>query len=409
MVVDTYTACWNKVLLRCPSLSPKLAQDFIINAFRRIAERRRWSWLVKSGQFITPAVYNTGTVSVTLNSTTVTGVGTTFTAAMVGRQFRVGLNAPIYTIASFTSATSIELDSPWGSDTATGQTYQIYQCFFTPPDDFHQFITLYDPSFNWRLFLDVQQDELNIMDAQRGNVGNAYVVSFRDYTKSQVGIVGTPTQIVGSGPDPVSGGVFTAPANSIFTVTVTTGGAAGTAVYKWSKNDRSYTTGVVSDVNGSAQDLQDGVVVSFPTGQTFILNDTWVISATAIASAGLPRYELYPHQQSSHVYGFLYESIAADLNEPNAVLPRYIRGDILVDMAMEEVSSWPGPSPDKPNIYFSMNNAARYQKKNERQLLALEVNDDELYMQDLTFAYPMMNWTYATVLGDSSYLQRHAI
>lgn len=409
MVTDTFTQCWNKVLLRCPALSPKLAQDFTVNAFRRLAERRRWSWLVKFGQFIAPVVYNTGTVSVTLNSTTVTGSGTTFTAAMVGRQFRIGLNAPIYTIAQVNSTTSLELQFPWGSDTAATQTYSIYQCFFTPPDDFHQFICLWDPAFNWNLHLEVPQTEIDGWDAQRGNVGNAYVVSFRGYSQSQVGVVGMPIQIVGSGPDPLPGGVYTAPADGIFTVTVTTGGVAGTAVYKWSKNDGSYTTGVVSDVNGAAQSLQNGITIAFPTGQTFVINDTWVIRATAIANAGLPLYELWPHQEAAHVYPFLYEARAVDLNETNAALPRYIRGDVIVDMAMEEVCTWPGASADKPNPYFSLDNAMRYGKNNERQLILLEVQDDNVWEQDLSYQYPAMAWSSATVLGDARWLQSHAI
>ena len=236
MAVDTYSEVWGRVLLRCPSLSPKLAQDFVRNAFRRLYEKRRWSWKIKFGQFIAPAIYNTGTVTVTLNSTTVTGSGTTFTAAMVGRQFRIGLAAPVYTIAQFVSATQIELDQVWGSDSASGAAYSIYQCFFTVPSDFHQFTTLWDPSFNWQLFLNVNQSEINIWDAQRASVGNSYCVSFRDYSSSQVGVVEQPIQVDGSGPDPISGGTYVGPSNAIFTVEITTGGASGTAVFRWKKN-----------------------------------------------------------------------------------------------------------------------------------------------------------------------------
>lgn len=409
MSLDAYTGVWNKVLLRCPSLSSKLSQDFVVNAFRRLAEIRRWSWLCKFGQFIAPAVYSTGTVSVVQSSTTVTGVGTTFTAAMVGRQFRIGLNTPIYTVAQFNSATSIDLDSPWGGESASTQTYQIYLCFYTPPDDFHQFICLWDPAFNWQLHLDVQQSEINLCDAQRGNVGNAYVVSFRDYTTSQVGVVGAPTQIVGSGPDPVQGGVFNAPADAIFTITCTLGGVAGTAQYKWSKNDGSYTTGVVSDVNGAAQSLQDGVTIAFPTGQTFVINDTWVLRCTAVPNAGLPRYELWPHQQAAHVYPFLYETRAKDLNDVNAVLPRYIRGDVLVEMACEDVCLWPGPSADKPNPYYSLKNAAYHGARAQKMIGVLEVADDNVWEQDLTYQYPSMAWAMATPLGDARFLQSHAV
>src|SRR5215510_1959208 len=178
MPQDTYQEVWNRVLLRCPSLGPKLAQDFVVNAFRRLGEIRRWAWLTKFGQFICPTVYNTGLANVTQNSIVVTGSGTTWTSDMVGRQFRVGLAAPIYTIASFVNSTQITLDAVWGGPTGLLQTYQIYQCFFTPPSDFHQFICLWDPAFNWQLHLDVQQIEINIWDAQRASMGNAYVVSF---------------------------------------------------------------------------------------------------------------------------------------------------------------------------------------------------------------------------------------
>lgn len=409
MALDTYTEVWNRVLLRCPALDPKLSQDLVKDAFRRLAEMRRWSWLVKFGQFIAPQVYSTGTVTVTQNSTTVTGSGTTFTAAMVGRQFRVGLAAPIYTIAQYVSATEIALDSPWGGPSGSAQTFMIYQCFFTPPSDFHQFITLWDPAFNWQLYLDVQQAELNVWDAQRANVSNAYVVSFRDYTTSQVGVVNAPLQVLGSGSSPISAGVYLGPVDATFTIEVTTGGAAGTAVYKWKKNNGSYTTLVTTDPNGFAQDLQDGVQVAFPLGFTYTVANIWVIQCTAISNAGLPRYELWPHQQANKVYPFLYESRAVDLNDINAVLPRYIRGDVLLEMALAEVALWPGYSPDQPNIYRSDSIARAHAEKSARMIQLLEVQDDEVYMQNLTYLYPSMAWAYATPLGDASWLQSHAI
>jgi hypothetical protein len=104
MRIDTFNEIWSDVLLRCPGISPKLAQNFVVNGFRRIAEYGRWSWLVKFNQFISPNVYTAGTCTVTLGDTNVTGVGTTWTSDMVGRQFRTGLTAPIYTIAAVNGA-----------------------------------------------------------------------------------------------------------------------------------------------------------------------------------------------------------------------------------------------------------------------------------------------------------------
>lgn len=409
MALDTYGQVWNRVLLRCPSLSPKLAQDFVVNAFRRLAEVRRWSWLTKYGQFVNQPVYSTGTVNVTNLFTSVTGNGTAWTNALQGQQFRIGLTAPIYTVVNVLGPTSLILDQPFGGVTQSAVGYSIYQAFFTPPTDFHQFICLWDPAFNWQLYLDVNQAEINIWDAQRANTGNSYVVSFRDYTTAQVGIVSSPTQIVGTGAIPVSGGVFNAPSNCIFTVIITTTGSSGTAVFKWSKNNGSYTTGVTTDSLGNPQSLQDGVSVSFPTSVTYTSGDTFIISCTAISNAGLPRYELWPHQQAAHVYPFLYESRPTDLNDPNAVIPRYLPGNVLVDMALEDVTLYPGPSADKPNPYYSPRAAAYHRSRAMEQVNTLERQDDEVWVQNIQYSYPAMAWAMATPLGDARFLQSHAI
>jgi hypothetical protein len=408
MALDTYGQIWNRVLLRCPALGPKLAQDMVTNAFRRLAESHRWSWLVKFGQFVAPSTYNTGTINVTQGSTIVTGTGTTFDPTMIGRQLRIGLVNPIYTIANVDSATQFELDSPWGGITATNQVYMIYLAFYTPPTDFHQFVTLWDPAFNWQLYLDISQSEINIFDPQRANVGNAYVVSFRDYTTSQVGTVG-PVVHIGTGPIPILSGPYTAPVNGIFNISVVVGGVAGSATYQWSFNGSPYSAPVTTDPSGLAQSLLNGVTIAFPLGFTYTAGDLFTVSCTAIANAGLPRYELWPHQQANHVYPFLYEQRPTDLADANAVLPRYIRGDVLMDMAMEEVCSWPGPSPDKPNIYYSIQNGQVYARKNARNLQDMQRQDDEVYVQQISYQYPSLAFAYASVLGDAKWLQSHAI
>ena len=308
MTVDSFTVIWNRVLLRCPSASAFLAQDWVRNAFRQIAERRRWSWLVKYGQFLVPAVYNTGTVSLTRSSATVTGSGTTFTSAMVGRQFRIGTGTPIYTISAYTSATSITLDSVWGGSTVSGSAYSIYQCYFTPATDFHSFISVFDPAMNWQLWLNVQQEELNLWDAQRANMGQSYVVSAYDY-----------------------------------------------------------------------------------------------------GSGIIPRYEIWPHQQAQYVFPYIYEARAQDLDESGAVLPSFIRGDVLLEMALAEAARWPGPSADKPNPYKDLNLAILHERRAEKMITEMETQDDATYEADVTFTYPAMGWPWASPLGDSAYLQSHAL
>lgn len=78
---------------------------------------------------LSEADYTTGTVAVTNNSTVVTGTGTTFTAAMIGRYIKVGGTGDRYwyRIASFTNATTIGIEVPYAGLTVAGQTFTIGQ------------------------------------------------------------------------------------------------------------------------------------------------------------------------------------------------------------------------------------------------------------------------------------------
>jgi hypothetical protein len=74
--------------------------------------------------------YSEGTVTVTNDSTTIAGSGTTFTPAMVGRYFSI--NDPTsdgqgywYKIATYNSAGSIDLESSFGGTTGSSLTYII--------------------------------------------------------------------------------------------------------------------------------------------------------------------------------------------------------------------------------------------------------------------------------------------
>lgn len=404
MALDDFNTIWNRLLLRCPSVDPNLAQDFVKDAFRQLAERRRWSWKIKFGQIVIPPVYNTGTVTVTNNFNTVTGSGTAWDATLVGRQFRTGSTSPIFTIVSVESATSLTIDEVWGAATASAQSYEIYQAYVTPPSDFHSFVNVIDTNYNWRLGLNVNNSDIDEIDAQRSNSGNPYVLSAVGYTTAYTGIVNQPVQAVGTGPDPTSTGTYTGVADALFIIECTLGGTSGTAEFKWKKNGGSYITGVVTDSN--AQDLQDGVQIYWPLVSVYVQGDVWVVRTTAVSNPGLPRYELWPHQKSRYVYPIMYECRPLDLDDPGAVLPRYIRGDVLLWMALAECARWPG-AEGKPNPYYNLNLAAVHDNRAERMIMELERQDDEVMEQDVR--YQRYNLPYAMALGDSDWLQSHAI
>lgn len=68
--------------------------------------------------------YVTGTVTVTNGSTAVVGSGTTFTAGMVGKAFRIAGDTKFYIVATFTDTTHITINSYTGTGGA-GKSYII--------------------------------------------------------------------------------------------------------------------------------------------------------------------------------------------------------------------------------------------------------------------------------------------
>jgi len=79
----------------------------------------------KAVRDLSVADYTTGTVTLTNGSKAVTGSGTTFTAAMVGRYIQGSTDKYWYKIASYTNATSITLEKNFGGITVAGESYTI--------------------------------------------------------------------------------------------------------------------------------------------------------------------------------------------------------------------------------------------------------------------------------------------
>jgi hypothetical protein len=325
---------------------------------------------------------------------------------MVGRQFRIGSNTPIYTIQSVDSATQLTLDQNWGAATAAAQSYEIYLAYVTPPSDFDHFEAVWDPAHNWRLHLHRQQKELNIWDAQRTNSGDVYMVAHADYSTSRAGKVYDVLQVVGTGPDPAktADSSYTGANPAVYAIEVTTGGAAETAVFQWKKDSGSYTTGVTTA--STPQALSDGVSIYWPAGVTYILGDTFVVRTDSNSQPGMPRYELWPHKKAAYVYPYLYWSTPDDLEDDGAVIPANIRGDVLLEYALARAAAWPGTA-EKPNPYYDLTLSARHRSESREMTRELEVGDDDVYMQDLSHIEELA-WA-PLPFGDSQWLQSHAV
>jgi hypothetical protein len=84
---------------------------------------KAWEWRKRKYYFTSIAPYATGTITVTENSTSVTGSGTTFTDAM--KRGFLEINNKRFRIQRIVSSTSLKLVAPYPDDTASGQSYKI--------------------------------------------------------------------------------------------------------------------------------------------------------------------------------------------------------------------------------------------------------------------------------------------
>jgi hypothetical protein len=126
--------------------------------------------------------YSTGTVSLTANSRTVTGSGTTFTSSMVGR-FLKAPDGLWYEISGYTSATSITLAKTYEGSTVSGATYTIGELPIIP--DGFQELLLYKPLMHY--FMQKGEEQRSIFYKNLYEAGMKDLKSrFQSYTTSQV-------------------------------------------------------------------------------------------------------------------------------------------------------------------------------------------------------------------------------
>lgn len=101
--------------------------------------------------------YNTGTVTMTDGSPTVTGSGTTFTSAMVGRYFKINDadgDGMWYRITGYTSATVVTLENNYDGANISGKAYSVNEAFSLPED-----LQMAPLSYGlWYYYLGVRQD-----------------------------------------------------------------------------------------------------------------------------------------------------------------------------------------------------------------------------------------------------------
>lgn len=402
---DDFNSISNRLLNRCPAAGILLSQQMVNDAWKRLQARREWSWRRGSGIFAPPNLYQTGKASTNVatgSPTLISGSGTAWTPQMVGTQIRLGgLLYPYYTIVQYISPTALLIDQVWAGPDVSLVTYQILQCFFPVPADFNYFYTVVSIKDGYRLWTNITENDLSMLDPQRTNTGQTYATAFKDFTSNYGGTIGPVIRVGGTGPSPVSTTTlgYSYVANATYIIQVVTGGISGTATFQWMRAGQTSFQGIVLTAD-SAQDMQDGVQIYWPDSASYVSGDIFIINTQAQITSGVPRYELWPAPTfNGYLYPYIYIRKEADVTPQQPQFPPFVanRGDVLLEMSLAQCARYPGADADHPNPYFNLKLADMHDTRSEYLINELERNDEEVGVSNIDFQiYPYYPSPWAT-------------
>lgn len=116
-----------------PELNPLQCGMRLNRSYQRLLDMHQWSFIRQEAMLTTVGVHNTGTVTTTTGSTTVTGNAAAFTAIMAGRFLKVDGQPEFYKISTVNVALqTLTLESAVGVG-ATTSGYNIFQYLYNKP------------------------------------------------------------------------------------------------------------------------------------------------------------------------------------------------------------------------------------------------------------------------------------
>jgi len=107
---------------------------------RIIPARHEYDWMKKTGSFTLIPAYQTGTVTATASSTTLTGSSTVWTTAMTGRKVWISGSDTVFTF-TYVSATSGTISPAFDGTTGSSLSYCIYPDTYELAADYDRMTT----------------------------------------------------------------------------------------------------------------------------------------------------------------------------------------------------------------------------------------------------------------------------
>lgn len=162
-----------------PKLPISFTKTIVNRAYSSIRRANLWSFNLFESAWITPPLINTGTVTATQGSATITfdaAALAAINAAQIAqpyslitqRQFRIGVGG-IYSVIAYNSITgAATLDRIFGDPGGAGMSYNLYQLYYAAPfQDFRTWISVRNPQMFIDLDLVTTRAEVDAMDPQR--------------------------------------------------------------------------------------------------------------------------------------------------------------------------------------------------------------------------------------------------
>ena len=117
-----------------PELNAVQAGMRLNNSYQHLLELHPWSFIKGDALLKLVAPYTTGTVTATYNSAAVTGNGTAWTSAMIGRYMMITSSMVFYKITNIVGQVAT-LETAFGEPDATTVAYRIFQNIYSKPAD----------------------------------------------------------------------------------------------------------------------------------------------------------------------------------------------------------------------------------------------------------------------------------
>lgn len=176
-MAQDFETLWRQARNLFPGVPVLVVRQWAQDSYERACTHHGWGFL-RAEAYLTTLASRSIEVGVTQGSATVTSAAL-FTASDAGRQFRIGTSL-VYTVRTFTDASTLVLDRVYQADTNAAATATILDAYATMPADFGRFLVIWNPYEQRTIEWSFNQERMAIADPARSisDSGPRFLVAY---------------------------------------------------------------------------------------------------------------------------------------------------------------------------------------------------------------------------------------